>query len=61
MAPKAATKANAFAASACKGEGENPCDAVAGGRAAAVVLKAQESLRRGGIPVRLERSEYVAE
>ena len=44
---------------ACRGEGDNPCDAVAGARAAAIVLKAEESLRRGGAPQRIEATDYV--
>ncbi len=46
---------------ACRNEGENPCDAVAGTRAAAIVLKAEESLRRGGAPRKMEAADYVAE
>ena len=44
---------------ACRGEAENPCDAVAGARAAAIVLKAMESLRRGGAPQRIDVTDYI--
>ncbi len=45
---------------ACRGEGPNPCDAVCGARAAAIVLKAALSLRNGGKPQRIRPEEYLA-
>lgn len=44
---------------ACRGEGENPCCAGSGSRAAAVVLKAAQSIAKGGVPQQLDRSDYL--
>jgi predicted dehydrogenase len=46
---------------ACRGEEENPCTALDGARAAAIVLKASESLALGGAPVKIEQGDYSAE
>jgi predicted dehydrogenase len=45
---------------ACRGKGENPCDAASGARAAVIVLRAAESLRQGGVPQRIAAEEYLA-
>jgi hypothetical protein len=45
---------------ACRGEGGNPCDAVAGSRTTAIVLKAQESLCRGGAPQKVDVTDYIS-
>lgn len=43
---------------ACRGAGENPCDAAAGARAAAIVLKAGQSLQSGKAE-RISPEEYL--
>ncbi len=44
---------------ACRDGEENPCDAAAGSRAAAIVIKAAESLARDGAPQKIEKGEYL--